>query len=276
MEQLAAEARAVVTQLRKRVTARRARWQPRPLPAPPVRLPMTADPALEYLHRHWALPDGPAAPPPGPLWKRLLWRVVGRFVFGTLSAYLHQERELLSRVVQVCDTLAKRVDTLEADIEQLALATSRQLAEVASYLPDPGGDPEILPGPGGDPENLPSPGDAPEILPDPGDAPEILPDPGGPPEILPDADGAPGMSEHAEPQAVPDPVPSETSGTAGDPGSVHGTGADEASQTSPPAPPVASSAVKPRTSTPATRSRPGPRAKPSPAPPRRKRAGPDQ
>ena len=236
MEQLAAEARAVVTQLRKRVTARRARWQPRPLPAPPVRLPMTADPALEYLHRHWALPDGPAAPPPGPLWKRLLWRVVGRFVFGTLSAYLHQERELLSRVVQVCDTLAKRVDTLEADIEQLALATSRQLAEVASYLPDPG----------------------------------------GPPEILPDADGAPGMSEHAEPQAVPDPVPSETSGTAGDPGSVHGTGADEASQTSPPAPPVASSAVKPRTSTPATRSRPGPRAKPSPAPPRRKRAGPDQ
>ncbi len=256
MEQLAAEARAVVTQLRKRVTARRARWQPRPLPAPPVRLPMTADPALEYLHRHWALPDGPAAPPPGPLWKRLLWRVVGRFVFGTLSAYLHQERELLSRVVQVCDTLAKRVDTLEADIEQLALATSRQLAEVASYLPDPGGDPEILPGPG--------------------DAPEILPDPGGPPEILPDADGAPGMSEHAEPQAVPDPVPSETSGTAGDPGSVHGTGADEASQTSPPAPPVASSAVKPRTSTPATRSRPGPRAKPSPAPPRRKRAGPDQ
>ncbi len=236
MEQLAAEARAVVTQLRKRVTARRARWQPRPLPAPPVRLPMTADPALEYLHRHWALPDGPAAPPPGPLWKRLLWRVVGRFVFGTLSAYLHQERELLSRVVQVCDTLAKRVDTLEADIEQLALATSRQLAEVASYLPDPGGDPEILPDPGGDP----------------------------------------GMSEHAEPQAVPDPVPSETSGTAGDPGSVHGTGADEASQTSPPAPPVASSAVKPRTSTPATRSRPGPRAKPSPAPPRRKRAGPDQ
>lgn len=137
MDELAAEARAVVTELRKRVTARRARWQPRPLPAPPARDPMTADPALEYLHGHWALPDGPASPPPGPLWKRLAWRVAGRFVFGTLTSYLHQERELLSRVVQVCDTLAKRVDTLQADIEQLALATSRQLAELAPYLPEP-------------------------------------------------------------------------------------------------------------------------------------------
>jgi len=138
MEPQTTEARSVVTQLRKRVTARRARWQPGPVPGPPVRTPMTENSALHYLHEHWVLPDGPSAPATTSPWKRQLWRVVGRFTFGALHQYLTEERDLLSRVVQVCDTLAKRVDTLEAEIEQLALVTSRQLAEVASYLPDPG------------------------------------------------------------------------------------------------------------------------------------------
>lgn len=102
---------------------------------------MTENSALHYLHEHWVLPDGPSAPATTSPWKRQLWRVVGRFTFGALHQYLTEERDLLSRVVQVCDTLAKRVDTLEAEIEQLALVTSRQLAEVASYLPDPGAAP---------------------------------------------------------------------------------------------------------------------------------------
>jgi len=138
MEQLAEEARDAVVQLHRRITAPRARWQPGPVPGPPVRTPMTENASLHYLHENWALPDGPSAPPDAPPWKQLIWRLVGRFTFGALHQYLHQERELLSRAVQVCDTLAKRVDTLEAEIEQLALVTSRQLAEVATYLPDPG------------------------------------------------------------------------------------------------------------------------------------------
>lgn len=100
---------------------------------------MTANPALEYLHTHWALPDQPPPPPPGPAWRRLAWRVAGRLTFGSLERYLAEERELLSRAVQVCDTLARRVDTLEAELDTLAQAASGQLSVLATYLPDPTG-----------------------------------------------------------------------------------------------------------------------------------------
>lgn len=136
MEPATPQARAVVAELQRRVTARRTRWQPRPLPAPPVRTPMTANESLEYLHTHWVLPDSFTAVPAGAPWKQRLWRIAGRLTFGVLARYLADERELLSKAVQVCDTLARRVDTLEAEIEQLAALTSQQLAELAAYLPD--------------------------------------------------------------------------------------------------------------------------------------------
>lgn len=137
MEPSTRQARAVVAELQQRATARRRRWQPGPLPAPPVRTPMTVHQSLDYLHNHWVLPDSFTAAPAGPRWRQLVWKAAGRFTFGVLSRYLAEERELLSRVVQAADTLARRVDTLEAEIDQLAAACSRQFAELAGYLPDP-------------------------------------------------------------------------------------------------------------------------------------------
>lgn len=96
---------------------------------------MTANPALEYLHTHWALPDQPPPPPPGPAWRRLAWRVAGRLTFGSLERYLAEERELLSRTVQMADALSRRVDTLENEIEQLVAALHVQLAELSATLP---------------------------------------------------------------------------------------------------------------------------------------------
>lgn len=95
---------------------------------------MTADAALEYLHTHWVLPDQPTPPPAGPAWRQAVWKVAGRLTFGSLQAYLAEERTLLSRTVQVCDTLARRVDTLEGELEQLVAAIHRQLAELAADL----------------------------------------------------------------------------------------------------------------------------------------------
>jgi len=98
---------------------------------------MTADAALEYLHTHWALPDQPPAAPPGPRWRQRVWQIAGRLTFGSLQKYLAEERELLSRTVQLCDTLARRVDTLEGELEQLVAALHNQLAELAAELDDP-------------------------------------------------------------------------------------------------------------------------------------------
>lgn len=140
MEPATPDARAVVAELQRRAAARRPRWQPRPLPSPPVRTPMTVDESLEYLHTHWVLPERFTDVPAGPRWKQLVWRAAGRLTFGVLSRYLSEERELLSRAVQVCDTLARRVDTLEAELDTLAQAASGQLSELVPYLESAAGD----------------------------------------------------------------------------------------------------------------------------------------
>lgn len=112
---------------------------------------MTANESLAYLHTHWVLPDHFEAPP-GPPWRRRVWQVVGRLTFGVLARYLSEERDLLSQAVQLCDTLARRVDSLQAEMELLAAATSRQLAELAVSLPDLTGGELAVTGAGTDPD----------------------------------------------------------------------------------------------------------------------------
>lgn len=113
---------------------------------------MTANESLAYLHTHWVLPDHFEAAP-GPPWRRRVWQVVGRLTFGVLARYLSEERDLLSQAVQLCDTLARRVDSLQAEMELLAAATSRQLAELAVSLPDLTGGELAVTGAGTDPDS---------------------------------------------------------------------------------------------------------------------------
>ncbi len=124
----------VLSFLRRRAELRPPTWPPAPLPGPRPRPRVSEDEALGFLHTHWVLPDK-GAPARGHGWRRKLQERAGRIVFMTLKDYLAQERELLSHLVQVSETLARRVDDLEADIRGLAAVARSQLAELLAYVP---------------------------------------------------------------------------------------------------------------------------------------------
>lgn len=117
---------------------RTPRWPPGPLPKPRSRPPAAADPALAFLHGHWILPDQPP-PPVGHGWRRKLRAVSARLVFASLHDYLAEERELLSHLVELAESIARRIDALESDVREMADVASIQLSELQAYVPEVGG-----------------------------------------------------------------------------------------------------------------------------------------
>lgn len=109
------------------------RWEP--LAPDAVRRPIDSHQvksgeSLEYLHRHWILPDAfdAAAAPPGV--RGRLVRFFGRLTYRVLSPYFSQERDLLAHMVRVNDALERRCDELTGRIQQLNQdMVERQVAE---------------------------------------------------------------------------------------------------------------------------------------------------
>ncbi len=78
--------------------------------------PLRDQEALAYLNGHWVLPGGPTTVPSGRGLRGTVRRLVGRLTFSVLHPYLTEERELLARLVQVCNALAARCDELSSVI----------------------------------------------------------------------------------------------------------------------------------------------------------------
>lgn len=127
--------RSIVAFLRRRASMQTPHWPSGPLPKPRPRPPVAADPALAFLHAHWVLPDRPS-PQTGPGWRRRLRAVSARLVFAAMQDYLAEERELLSHLVQVGESLARSIDALESDVREMADVASIQLAELLAYVPE--------------------------------------------------------------------------------------------------------------------------------------------
>jgi hypothetical protein len=128
--------RAIVERLVERAAERRPSWPPGPLPHPAKRPRATAEESLRYLHQHWVLPDRPGDSRARAGWRGWLRTLAARLVFSALGDYLTAERELLSRVVQTAEALARRLDALDGELAELAAEASRQLAELAVYVPE--------------------------------------------------------------------------------------------------------------------------------------------
>lgn len=116
-------ASVIVEQMRSRVDASSgAHWAPSTSDLGEL-APMTVDPNLAYLHRHWAL--GHTVEPPSVRASRgrpraMLSALVRKAVLGSLRPYLGEEQELVARMVRVQDALAKRCDALhEEHVEAL-------------------------------------------------------------------------------------------------------------------------------------------------------------
>jgi hypothetical protein len=112
------------------------RWEPLPPDqVSPVRESdqIRSKSSLEYLHRHWVLPDAfdPAVAGGGVRGKVV--SIVGRLTYRVLGPYLLAERDLLAHVVQVNEALEQRCDELTLRYEQLSREMiNRQAAEAAN------------------------------------------------------------------------------------------------------------------------------------------------
>lgn len=133
MERTSQDPHAVIAALERRASQHRS-GRPGPLPGPAKRPSMASNDSLRYLHGHWLLPDKPQAALSGTSWKRLVLGLASRLTFGALSSYMAEERNLLAQTVQVCEALARRVDTLEAEVAELAEAASAQLGAIADAV----------------------------------------------------------------------------------------------------------------------------------------------
>ncbi len=86
--------------------------------------------SLDYLHKHWALPDSfnPADAGGGP--KGRLVGLFGRLTYRVLGRYLHEERDLLGHVVRISEALERRCDALTLRVQEMNLdIVRRQVAE---------------------------------------------------------------------------------------------------------------------------------------------------
>lgn len=97
--------------------------------------------ALEYLHHNWVLPDRFDSSASGTGARGRVVSVFGHLVFRVLGPYLRAERDLLSHVVQVSDSLERRCDELTLRCQQLnqdlidrQVAEAKNLAELALWL----------------------------------------------------------------------------------------------------------------------------------------------
>ncbi len=89
--------------------------------------------SLEYLHRHWALPDEFDPKDGGGGIRGKVVDIFGRLTFRVLSRYLQEERELLSHLVRVNEALEQRSDELTVRCQQLNEdMVSRQVAEAGN------------------------------------------------------------------------------------------------------------------------------------------------
>ncbi len=89
--------------------------------------------SLEYLHRHWALPDEFDPKDGGGGIRGKVVGIFGRLTFRVLSRYLQEERELLSHLVRVNEALEQRSDELTVRCQQLNEdMVSRQVAEAGN------------------------------------------------------------------------------------------------------------------------------------------------
>ena len=97
--------------------------------------------SLDYLHRHWALPDQFDPEEAGGGWRRRILVLFGRLTYRVLGPYFRQERDLLAHMVQVNEGLERRCDELTLRCRQLGedfldrqVAESRNLTELALWL----------------------------------------------------------------------------------------------------------------------------------------------
>jgi hypothetical protein len=97
--------------------------------------------SLDYLHRHWALPDHFDPAEAGAGIRGRIVMLFGRLTYRVLGSYLRQERDLLAHMVQVNEALERRCDELTLRCRQLGedftdrqVAESRNLTELALWL----------------------------------------------------------------------------------------------------------------------------------------------
>jgi hypothetical protein len=97
--------------------------------------------SLEYLHRHWALPEEFDAAGAGGGVRGKVTAMFGRMTYRVLGRYLGDERELLANMVRVaealeqrCDQLTRRIHELEQSFVDRQVAEASNLAELAVWL----------------------------------------------------------------------------------------------------------------------------------------------
>lgn len=100
--------------------------------------PLRDDEALSYLNGHWVLPDRANPGPSGRGLRGTLRRVVGRLTFSVLHPYLDEERELLSRLVQVCNVLSARSDEMAVTLADRQRAEGANGARLVEWLESSG------------------------------------------------------------------------------------------------------------------------------------------
>ena len=96
--------------------------------------PMRDEEALEYLHQHWTLPDGPDAATFGGGLRGRLVGLFARLAFRVLGPYLRSERELLAHMVRMNDALARRCDELADTVAERQTAEAENDARLAAWL----------------------------------------------------------------------------------------------------------------------------------------------
>ena len=111
-------------------------WEPLP-PDDPARIKDSEQTrtrgSLEYLHRHWTLPDDfdPAEAGAGGIRGKIV-TMFGRLTYRVLAPYLHEERDLLGHIVRVNEALQRRCDELSLRCQQIQDEMLRRQAAEAS------------------------------------------------------------------------------------------------------------------------------------------------
>jgi hypothetical protein len=86
--------------------------------------------SLDYLHKHWALPDSFQAEDAGGGVKGRLVGLFARLTYRVLGRYFREERELLGHVVRISEALERRCDALTLRVQEMNLEmVRRQVAE---------------------------------------------------------------------------------------------------------------------------------------------------